>query len=342
VNIFITSVGRRNYLLKWFRDAGSLVGSNVRIVAGDGDPLAPAFEQADDHVLLPPITSPEYLDAVLDACRTHEVKLLMSLHDYDIATISNGALAGLSESGVIAAIPPKPTITIVEDKLATARTLNQSGLLSPFTLTADAYLERSQDTDFPTGSSRIVKHRFGSGSSGVFLVADVHLEPAILMSSLSAPDRRGLASASPDNSFVIVQEAITGQEFGLDVVCDFSGRYVGVLARKKLRMRAGETDRAVSVDSAPFSDLAERLAASMQLCGSTDVDVIVTQDGKQYIIDINPRFGGGYPFVHLAGANVPACYLAWVLGTTIDPGWLRPRPGITSSKYEAVYGPSEQ
>lgn len=339
MNVFVSSAGRRNYLLKWFHEAGSIVGTEIQIIAADGDPCAPALAEADIQVILPSINSAEYVDAVVDACETHDVQLLLSLHDYDIMTLSTGALDKLNGVGVIAAVPPKATLDIVVDKLQTATTLLGAGLLVPQTTHARDGLTVEANHDPTPGRRWIVKHRYGSGSSGVLLVEGQHLDPAILVSSLSAPSASGARSSAPDRSLVVIQEAIEGEEFGLDIVCDFSGTYHGVLARRKLRMRAGETDRAVSVDSAPFQELAASLASTLQLRGNTDVDVIVTANGEQYIIDINPRFGGGYPFVHVAGANVPACYLAWAKGLDIDPRWLEAQPDVTSSKYEAICGP---
>lgn len=162
------------------------------------------------------------------------------------------------------------------------------------------------------------------------------VEHALALSISTAPNASGQRPVIADPSLVVVQELVEGEEFGLDVVCSFEGEYQAVLARKKLKMRAGETDRAVTVSSEPFDMFGRDLANALSLRGLTDVDVIVRSDGKPVVIDINPRFGGGYPFSHLAGANVPACYVAWVTGNDIRSDWLQPRPGVVSSKYEAI------
>jgi carbamoyl-phosphate synthase large subunit len=331
INVMITSVGRRNYLVDWFRSAADDTGNSVRIIAADSDPHAPGLANADDHVVLPNITSPEYLDHLVDACRTRDVALLLSVHDYDIATISKSGIGPLESIGVTAAVPPGTTLDVVGDKVHTTETLLRAGLKAPETYLATDRLSLDNHGRW------VVKHRYGSGSSGVFIVDTAHLPHAVVLSSLTSPRSDGSHSPHPESSLVVVQEMVVGQEFGIDVVCDFNGQYQGVLARKKLRMRAGETDRAVTVDAAPFESLARTLAATLELRGNTDVDVIVTPDGGQYIIDINPRFGGGYPFVHIAGANVPACYLAWATGLEIDPKWLRYEHGVVGSKYGAIH-----
>ena len=50
------------------------------------------------------------------------------------------------------------------------------------------------------------------------------------------------------------------------------------------------------------------------------------------MLELNPRFGGGYPFSHVAGANLPAALIAWATGKPVDPSWLRVAPNIMSSK----------
>ncbi len=110
----------------------------------------------------------------------------------------------------------------------------------------------------------------------------------------------------------------------------------GVLARRKVRMRAGETDKAVTVDPAPCTRIAERIAEASDLTGLIDVDVFVDDFGGASVIDINPRFGGGYPFVHLAGADVPLYYLAQAFGVDIGESWNRYEWNVVSAKFESI------
>jgi len=67
--------------------------------------------------------------------------------------------------------------------------------------------------------------------------------------------------------------------------------------------------------------------------GVLDCDAIVTEDNC-YVFDMNPRFGGGYPFSHIAGANLPAVLLAWANGERPDPRWLTVEPNVMASKYD--------
>jgi hypothetical protein len=47
---------------------------------------------------------------------------------------------------------------------------------------------------------------------------------------------------------------------------------------------------------------------------------------------MNPRFGGGYPFSHIAGANLPAALMAWADSEAADPEWLTIEPNVLISR----------
>lgn len=69
-------------------------------------------------------------------------------------------------------------------------------------------------------------------------------------------------------------------------------------------MRAGETEKSVSVKDDALFDLIRRTAASLALSGPVDMDVFCV-NGDYFISEINPRFGGGYPHAHACGMNFP-------------------------------------
>lgn len=104
------------------------------------------------------------------------------------------------------------------------------------------------------------------------------------------------------------------------------------MVRRKLGMHSGETDKAVTVDPTDFNATAELLAATLQAQGLIDTDVFMTENGP-LVIDINPRFGGGYPFAHVAGANVPLSYLREILNLPQEPSDYVYEAGILAAKY---------
>ncbi len=183
----------------------------------------------------------------------------------------------------------------------------------------------------------LVKPRWGVSSLGIETVRnerELELANEWVRIQLERSPLAKLSGADPRNNLVI-QEHVSGQEYGLDVVNDLDGRYIGTLARRKLVMRYGNTDRAVTVDDPVFEQLGRKLGERLEHIGSLDCDVMLTDRGP-LVLDLNPRFGGGYPFSHLAGANVPAALIAWANGEEPDPAWFQPRRGIMGSKYDGV------
>jgi carbamoyl-phosphate synthase large subunit len=131
----------------------------------------------------------------------------------------------------------------------------------------------------------------------------------------------------------MVQEALVGDEYGLDIVNDLDGAYVTTFVKRKLRMRAGQTDRAITVDDPRLAAVGELIGRRLSHRGILDCDAFVDRQGV-CVIDLNPRLGGGYPYSHLAGADLPAALIAWAEGRTPDQRWLRVRPDVTTARYD--------
>ena len=102
---------------------------------------------------------------------------------------------------------------------------------------------------------------------------------------------------------LMIQEFLNGQEFGADCYIDLiSGELVSVFTKKKLLMRAGETDKAVSYKDPALFELLERFIRESGWRGQIDIDIFKI-NGKYYISEVNPRFGGGYPHAYESGCD---------------------------------------
>src|SRR5699024_3847562 len=108
--------------------------------------------------------------------------------------------------------------------------------------------------------------------------------------------------------------------------------------RRKLAMRGGETSVCQTIDPTEFVDLAETFAAALGPQGLIAVDRMRTASGANYIVDINPRFGGGDPMHHLAGADITVSDVASLSGHTNPTPWCQYRHGYTAVKHEDVVG----
>ena len=83
-------------------------------------------------------------------------------------------------------------------------------------------------------------------------------------------------------------------------------------------MRAGETDKACLRKHDALEQIGWRIGHELGHIGNLDADIFVNDRGA-YLLEMNPRFGGGYPFSHMAGARHPEMILAWVEGHPTSP-----------------------
>ena len=92
---------------------------------------------------------------------------------------------------------------------------------------------------------------------------------------------------------LMIQEYLKGQEIGADVYIDMmSGEVVSIFTKKKLLMRAGETDKAISFKEPKLFELIENFCNESGWRGQIDIDIFDI-NGKYYISEVNPRDGCG-------------------------------------------------
>lgn len=74
---------------------------------------------------------------------------------------------------------------------------------------------------------------------------------------------------------LMVQEFLDGQEIGADVYIDMiSGEVVSIFTKKKLKMRAGETDKSVSFKDDKLFSLIEKFVKEAGYRGQIDIDIL--------------------------------------------------------------------
>ncbi len=332
MNVLLTCAGRRNDLVGFFRDA---LGTRGQVIACDSNSSAPALMEADQAIITPAVDRPGYFDAIESICREKTIRLLLSVNDLELGGLAEHA-PRFRAFGTIPVISSPEAVACCLDKLATGHWLQKCGIAAPETYCsvaeARAALARGA-LQYPL----LIKPRWGTASMGVEIV-ESHRELELAYEWGKLQVRRTILarlSQSDPELCLLIQERLQGEEYGLDVVNDLSGRHVATLMRRKLAMRAGSTDRAVTVYDPNLVRIGTILGQQLAHIGSVDCDVMVTEKGC-FVLDVNPRLGGGYPFSHLAGANLPAAFIAWANGKEPDPVWLRPRSGIMSAKCDGV------
>ncbi len=328
LNILLTSAGRRTYLVHYFKEALSGKG----LVHASNSVMTYTLSQADRHVLTPAIYDEGYIDFLLEYCIRESISAIISLFDIDLPVLAANR-DRFAASGIRLIISSEEVTAICNDKWKTYCFLRDIGMPQ-----ARTYLSL-QEAIAAIGEGwltypLILKPRWGMGSIGIYQ-ADNQEELEVFYKKIRKDIfKTYLRFESRENAdaCVMIQEKIKGQEYGLDVLNDLSGNYVTTIAKKKIAMRAGETDIAEIVDSTIFAPIGKKLSTTLGHVANLDVDCFLAEDGTIYVLELNCRFGGQYPFSHNAGVNFPKQIVAWLEGKGTDMNLCTPDIGTVSAK----------
>lgn len=282
INILIASAGRRTRLLEYFKGRLNGIG---KVVAADCSELAPAIYIADQHYIVPRIDHEDYIKSLIDICRKEEINAVLSLIDPELSLLAQN-MDAFKELGITVIVSPYEICELWLDKYKSACFLKENGFKYAKTYRSLVELEKgiaAGEVQFPV----FMKPQKGSASLNINKARN--LEEAKLIFEAAEE--------------MIAQEYLRGQELGVDVYVDFiTKKVVSIFIKVKEAMRAGETDKARSIQSEPLFKLIEELVTKAGLVGPLDVDVFEV-NGNYYISEINPRFGGGYPLAYECGVD---------------------------------------
>ncbi len=332
MNILFTCAGRRNYLINYFKEA--LKGKG-KIYATDMQLTAPALVDADVAIRVPAIYSEDYIPSLLKIVKENNINCVISLNDLELPILSQ-AKEQIENLGAKVIVASEEAIKIAFDKWETVKFLESVNLKSPKTfidLKEAIKAIQEDELKFPL----VIKPRWGSASIGIDFPEDMEeLELAYKLQTIRLK-RTILAEASKEdmNHAILIQEKIPGTEYGMDVLNDFEGNYAGTFVRQKLSMRSGETDKAISVIDERFEEIGRAIGENLKHIGNLDCDVF-EHNGELYVLELNPRFGGGYPFSHEAGNNTAAIYIEWLEGNKNINSYSNYQEGIMFSKCDRL------
>lgn len=314
LNILLTSVGRRSYLVEYFKRA---LDGNGEVHVSNSSENSPAFQVADRTIVTPFIYDDNYIPFLLDYCINNNIKAIISLFDIDLPILSKNK-DKFDEIGVNLIISEPKVICICNDKWNSYNFLKNNGINVPNTYLSLEEVNKgieNGDISFPI----IVKPRWGMGSIGVY-EAETKEELKVFFEKAKRNIKETyLKYESSENieECVLLQEKIVGEEYGLDIINNLHGEYQNTIVKRKLAMRSGETDCAITVDNMDIRRIGERISSLLKHIGNLDVDVFV-ENNKIYVLEMNARFGGGYPFSHMAGVNLPLAIVKWLTNSIVD------------------------
>ncbi len=282
MNLLILSCGTRDKVVQYFKTAFAKQG---RIVCTDCSPYAPALYEADAHYIVPRITAPEYLEVLYEICKKEAITGVLSLIDPELSLIAAHE-AQFRALGVQ---------IIGSDYELCERTLNKWELFG--------WMEAH---GYPCAKTYCTMEAFRAALERGEVQFPVFVKPMKGSASIQiarADDMETAAFLFAHGEQMIIQEYMTGQEIGADVYIDLiSKKVVSIFTKKKLVMRAGETDKAVSFIDEKLFAFITKFAEESGFAGQIDMDLF-EKDGVYYISEVNPRFGGGYPHAYACGAD---------------------------------------
>lgn len=327
MNILFTCAGRRTYLLKYFKEN---LAEGDKVLATDMQLTAPALQVADVRLQVPAVYAENYVDVTLDICKQYHVDAVISLNDLELPILAENKQR-FEEQGVKVIVSDPEVIDICFDKYKTAQWVESLGLNAPKTYVrlADA---KEALTNGEIAFPLFMKPRWGSGSIGLESIADMEELDIYYNLLLKKIKKTILATASVGDEYIMIQEKLTGDEFGLDVMNDLEGNHIAVSVKQKLAMRAGETDKAVTVDLPEVREMGATIGRSLKHIGNLDVDIMQRANGDYCVLELNPRFGGGFPFSYEAGVNLPLAIIKWLRGENVEASMLQPKYGKMYAK----------
>lgn len=315
MNILILSAGTRNKIVQYFIKT---LNDKGKVIATDMSNLAPAIYEADKYYIVPKMTAPEYLEVVLDICKKEEINGVLSLIDPELSFLAKN-----------------------REKFEAIGTtvIGSSYALCEMSLDKFQMYNWLKTHGYRCAKSYIDKDIFFADVDAEMITYPVFVKPARGSASISISkvyDRETIELLFAHEDGLMIQEFLDGQEIGADVYIDMvSHEVISIFTKKKLKMRAGETDKAVSFKDEKLFALIEQFVKDAGYNGQIDIDIFDV-NGDYYISEVNPRFGGGYPHAFESGADHMKLIVNNLAGKSNDSLIGQYEDGICMMKYNEV------
>ena len=280
MNILLLSSGTRNKIVQYFKKTLSGTGN---VICTDMSNIAPSLYEADKFYTVPSINSPEYIDTILDICKMERIDGVLSLIDPELSLLAKN-----------------------KDRFETIGTkvIGSSYKLCEMSLDKYQMYKWLESHGYMCAKSYMDKDDFFADVEKGIINYPVFVKPACGSCSVAISkvyDKETVEFLFARTKGLMIQEFLDGQEIGADVYIDMlRHEVISIFTKKKILMRAGETDKAESFKDDKLFDLIKTFVSDIGYLGQIDIDIFDI-DGNYYISAVNPRFGGGYPHAYESG-----------------------------------------
>ena len=310
MKILFTSAGRRVELVQAFRNAAERLKTDLKIYGADISETAPALYFCDESVIVSRIREPGYIPGLLRVCEKEKIDCLIPTIDTDLIILAENR-EHFESIGTEVLISDIDKIRICRDKRHTADYFSKLGLNTP---------SYSDDVDkYDAGFPAFIKPRDGSSSIDTYKVE-------------SRSELESLALRVPN---YIIQPFISGREYTVDIFCDLSGNPIYITPRERLATRSGEVLKTRICQDDVMIDEMKLLVEDFKPRGQITVQLIHDEkSGKNYYLEINPRFGGGAPLSMKAGADSAAALIRILSGEKLKYVDYAAKDGAVYSRFD--------
>jgi carbamoyl-phosphate synthase large subunit len=316
ITVLVSSAGRRVELIRCFRADAEELGIELRVVATDMQPnMSSGCKEADKSYAVSGCARPMFIAEMLKVCSDEQVDLLIPTIDTELLLFSEERQKFLGVGTEIAVSAPE-VVKVARDKYKTFQFLTESGVPCPRTFLPQDYSHGQLEDFFPA----ILKPRGGSSSKGLIRVNSFEEFPPL-----------------DKIQDYIVQEIYEGVEYTVNIFFDMKGNQLASIPHLRIETRGGEVSKGVTKRVAQLDTISKAIASSMSgFRGVLCYQAIVKPSGDIGVIEINARFGGGYPLSHSAGGKFSKWLLEEISGrvSTANNEW---RSNMQMLRYDAAF-----
>lgn len=281
-NILISSAGRRVSLVKAFKKEIKSKGESLKVFVSDAKPsLSAAAHVADDFFETLLLNDECYIEDLLDKCLKNNISIIIPTIDTELILLSKNRKHFL-EHNINIIVSDEYFIEMAESKVKTAIFLEQHNLASP-------KIYKKNNYKLPMFVKPI------NGSSGVdnFIVKN---ENEVLDYFFK-------------NDLLYFFEYLDHElhdEYTCDLYYSKDGKLKCTIPRKRIEIRAGEVSKGITKKNAIKDFIETNFSEIDGARGCITLQLFMNKETLAINgIEINSRFGGGYPLSYLAGGNFP-------------------------------------
>lgn len=282
-NILITSVGKRVSLVELFKDELKKCCPSSYVFTTDMNPMmAPAGYVSDFCFKVPKVTDKNYLGILIDICKENQIGMIIPTIDTELLLLSKKKNV-FKKNGIEIIVSDFDFIAACRDKRKTYKIFNSLNIRTP-------ELRDKKNPIFPM----FAKPYDGSLSKDLYIINK----------------REDLTTDIIDHPKLIFMEYIDKidyQEFSVDMYYGKDNNLKCLVPRERIEIRAGEINKGCTRKNYLMNYLKERMSFIPGVIGCICLQLFYRKSDNDVVgIEINPRFGGGYPMSYQAGANFPA------------------------------------